>query len=189
LINSKQSHPLLDNHSSHKEEIIMYRPREDNAADKHAGKRRLSYPALCEVESIRIPDPDSLLSPCSERGFQPLESTFTGELNFQPDHVEESPSPVPETANQQQRRYESEKHSKSAALQRRESQHSVPGSVTSIAEPALAPKKEKKVFTRNEIEVAPGVYMPLHGSEETLESMRDDAMKFSPCPICTLDIL
>lgn len=167
----------------------MYSPREDNAAGKHAGKRRLSYPAPCEVESIRIPDPDSLLSPCSERGFQPLESTFTDELNFQPDPVEESSSPVPETANQQQSRYESEKHSKSAFLQRQESQRSVPGFVTSVTEPARAPKKEKKVFTRNEIEIAPGVYMPLHGSEETLESMRDDTMKFSPCPICTLDVL
>jgi hypothetical protein len=157
----------------------MNNQQEDNAADRGPETRRLAYPALCEVEAIRVPDPDSLLSP---------QRTFTDNRTRQPYPFDESSScSATETANQQQRRYESEKHSKTVTPQRRDSQHSVPGSVVSIAEPA--PKKERKVFTRNEIEVSPGVFMPLHGSEETLESMRDDTMKFSACPICTLDIL
>ena len=41
---------------------------------------------------------------------------------------------------------------------------------------------------REQIEVLPGLRLPLHGCEETIQAMRDDRMKYANCPVCTVKL-
>jgi len=70
-----------------------------------------------------------------------------------------------------------------------------PGSV-SVDSPAHIPldfqesKKSgsKLVSPQAEIEISPGVFLPLHGSQETLEAMTNDALVACACFCCSADL-
>jgi hypothetical protein len=51
------------------------------------------------------------------------------------------------------------------------------------------PSIQKDPTSRLEVEVAPGVFLPLHGSQETLSSMQEGQLVSCACFACTLTIM
>jgi hypothetical protein len=150
------------------------------------------YPSRLQIEAIEIPDcQEVFLSKSSKTCRRETSSGCSirnGSRSIRSSSGHQSPAPScqDQLANYQAR-----------ALSRKESSDgsccSQPGMVKVMGPPHIPfdrkPSVQQDPVSRLEVEVAPGVFLPLHGSQETLAALREGQLVSCTCFVCTHTVM
>jgi hypothetical protein len=154
------------------------------------------YPSRLEIEAIEIPDCREVFLPKSSMTCRSQKSsgpTRAGSIHNSSQPIR-SPSGhrlLPPSCQDQLVYYQAK------AFARKESDASYgssqPGMVNVMGPPHIPfdrkPSIQKDPTSRLELEVSPGIFLPLHGSQETLSAMQQGQLVSCACFVCTLTIM
>jgi hypothetical protein len=162
---------------------------------QHRSAAESLYPSRLQIEAIEIPDCREVFLQKSSMTCrsQKFSGHTTGSIHSHGSQPIRSPSGhrSPPPSCQDQLVYYQAK-----AFARKESDGSYgsqPGIVNVLGPPHIPfdrkPSIREDPTSRLEVEVAPGVFLPLHGSQETLSAMQEGQLVSRACFVCTLTIM
>jgi hypothetical protein len=160
---------------------------------QHRSADESLYPSRSQIEAIEIPDCREVFLPKSSMTRRRQTSSgHTGIIRTGSQPIRSSSghrSPPPSCQDQLV-------YYQAKAFARKESDRSYgsqPGMVNVIGSPHI-PLDRKPLVQQDpascmELEVAPGVYLPLHGSKETLSAMQEGQLVSCTCYVCTQTVM
>jgi hypothetical protein len=151
------------------------------------------YPSRLQIEAIEIPDCREVFLPKSSKTCRSQKSsghTSSIRNGSQPIRSLSKHQSPPPSCQDQLVYYQAK------AFARKESEGSYgsqPGIVNVMGPPHIPfdrkPSIQENPTSRLEVEVAPGVFLPLHGSQETLSAMQDGRLVSCACFVCTQSVM
>lgn len=165
---------------------------------------RPSYPSPLEVEAIKFPDCTLVLADEDENDSSPSSSRRPATRNNNRAKLTRQPK---QTFSEEETRrslyYYNRRDAIAAKVHRRAStsgatsfhdfaaKQDVHSSLSSHQQQHQYSASTNSIpvhYQQEQFEVSPGVFLPLHGTDETLAAMRADQMKFTACPACSLQV-